>query len=148
MPIIANWTFRHNGTIYASGELIDGMSIDEEERYVNEGLAHRPIAVTVSISPNPSTLTPIDALHEVLKNESKRDLLVIAEHLEIGATEKQKIGEILGLIVADAEERGVDLESLSDVQLTRFAVLLGVEADGDREELMNSIDRHIKNNEL
>ncbi|AKS37412.1 hypothetical protein NP92_02835 [Anoxybacillus gonensis] len=153
----AIWRIKHNNKIYEPGDILTGLS----DAQIKELLSMKAIEVQPSFNESEIQLEEVKiengltdefaAFLNTLQAMKRPELLAYARKVNVEVDLKMKNTEICDLLLNDAKEKGVDIESLDDQSLKVFAAELGCDVSGEmnRDQLIVAIDAKLEegNNE-
>lgn len=148
----AIWRIKINNKIYEPGDILPGLS-DEQ---IKELLSMKAIQIQPSFNDSSTqiqefkredkVIDEIAAFYNTLQAMKRPELLAYAKKVNVEVDLKMKNAEICDLLLKDAEENGVDIESLNDESLKVFAIELGCDITGEmaRDQLIAVIDERLE----
>ncbi|MGI6436403.1 MAG: hypothetical protein ACOX0F_13840 [Syntrophomonadaceae bacterium] len=138
--------------MYEPGEIIFGLSPSEETELVNMGAAEIVVEGNIAENPAPETEAhemvnhqDIGILEALLQPKTKRELLIYAVNAGISEVDdRMKKDDVIGLILDDAAQNGINIDAMNDDFLLEFALANDIKADGQmtREQLLDAIESH------
>ncbi|WP_339171089.1 hypothetical protein [Anoxybacillus sp. FSL W8-1294] len=153
----AIWRIKRNNKIFEPGDPLTELSESETK----ELLSMKAIEVQPSFKESEIKLEEVTienglideltAFSNTLQAMKRPYLLAYAKKVNVGVDLKMTNAEICDLLLNDAKEKGVDIESLDDQSLKVFAAELGCDVSGEmnRDQLIVAIDAKLEegNNE-
>jgi hypothetical protein len=148
----AIWRIKHNNKIYEPGDTLTGLS----DAQIKELLSMKAIEIQPSFNESEIQLDEVKiengitdeftAFSNTLQSMKRPELLAYAKKVNVEVDLKMKNAEICDLLLEDAKENGVDIESLDDQSLKVFAKELGCGVSGemDRDQLIAIIDERLE----
>ena len=139
MAIKAVWRLRTLQKVYEPGEMVTGLSCEEEEDLILSGAA---IYAAEDTKKPESSIPVLDALRLVLIDMTKKELISYAKDTDVDVSEQMKKDDIIGNIIQDADQRGIDTGSMENEQLIAFASVIGIKSPDqmDREDLLDAVE--------
>jgi hypothetical protein len=147
----AIWRIKHNNKIYEPGDTLAGFSDVQIKELLSLGAietipSFNDLSVQTQEIKVGNVIDEITAFYNTLQSMKRPELLAYAKKVNVEVDLKMKNAEICDLLLNDAEENGVDIESLDDESLKVFAAELGcnVSEEMNREQLIVAIDEKLE----
>ncbi|MCL6456497.1 MAG: hypothetical protein K6T85_00680 [Gorillibacterium sp.] len=152
----AIWRIKHDNRIYEPGDTITGLSDAQVKELLSMKAIEispvfreeKEVAVTeysVSQEDKENTIDQMEAFRKTLEAMKRPELISYAKKVDAAIDPRMRNAEICDLLLEDAKENGVDIESLDEQSLMFFALELNCEVSSEieRDQLIATIDKKL-----